>query len=171
MYAEQHQVDHEPFDDESEGGDAMQSTNIPLPSSSFQPGVLTTADIDEAIIEAGGGPEESSSSDSSSDESSGSSRADERATALSVKYGSVSEVVVDGCTLYQHKKSKTIHLSPAGSNGGFVCGRQVQSEHVKLSHHIHAEAWVCKQCRTGRPIKEVGTLLAALDESAKRRRV
>ena len=156
----------------------MQSTNIPLPSAESQAGGLTPADIDDAIREASGGLDEvasdvDSSSASSSDESdpsSTSSHADDRAVALGSAYGSVSEVVVDGCTLFQHKKSKTIHLCPVGSSGGFVCGRRVTDEHVKLSHHIHAQAWVCKQCRTGRPIKEVGALLAALEESARRRR-
>ena len=113
------------------------------------------------------GDDASSSSDSSSTDDESSVSADERLTACSSTYEVRDEVWRD-CIMYR-LKSNAIHLFPRGSSGSkFVCGREKSCEHKTVRTTIHTESAICKQCRTGRPLKDAGAVATHLDGVLKR---
>jgi hypothetical protein len=108
----------------------------------------------------------SSSSDDSSSES-----LDERLQFCSSTYPRTS-VESEGCTVFQHPKTKTMHLYPIGSTSDkFVCGRAMTSAHKSMISVVSATSWLCKQCKIGKPLKDLGSLNVAIDRALKKRRV
>jgi hypothetical protein len=72
------------------------------------------------------------------------------------------------CIMYR-LKSNAIHLFPNGSSGNrFVCGREKSCEHKPVRTCIYTDSAVCKQCRTGRPLKDAGAVASHLDGVLKR---
>ena len=128
-------------------------------------GVEATSDVNfsDNIAE---GVEESSESSSSSSE--GSESDDDI-------YGVISPVQPpvalwkENCVVYQHGKSKALHRLPIGDDlGSFLCGRKVTEGCKVHSSAITSEAWKCKQCDAGRPIRSMETAVTALDRALKR---
>ena len=74
------------------------------------------------------------------------------------------------CNTYQHVRTNTLHLLPKGSSQGrFVCGRPLQSaDHQPFTARVMVESWWCRQCRSGKPIRDSGALNTALDSALKR---
>ena len=108
----------------------------------------------------------SSESSSSSSEDSGTSD-DE----LLMKGGSVHAEVVEwrqGCAVHQHRKTKTLHLLPLGSQELFICGRKVGPETPVFHGGIQTVEWRCKQCDRGKPIRHVEGMVDAFDAALKR---
>ena len=51
------------------------------------------------------------------------------------------------CTVYQHKRTWTLHLLPSGgSSATFLCGRKNSSDHVLFQSPVYSENWKCRQC-------------------------
>ena len=66
-----------------------------------------------------------------------------------------------GCVVHQHRKTKTLHLLPRGSQELFVCGRKVGPETPVFCGGIQTVEWRCKQCDRDRPIRHVDGLVDA----------
>ena len=77
---------------------------------------------------------------------------------------------VDGsCLLYRQSSGKAIHLFPRGSSEQkFVCGRAKTSDDKVLRTMVVTAEWICKQCKVGRPLRDKGALIDALDRRLKR---
>ena len=68
------------------------------------------------------------------------------------------------CTVYKHKRTSTLHLLPSGGKAKtFVCGRRPGADHEVFDGSIHAEDWKCRQCDSGRPIRDVDSLVKFFD--------
>ena len=75
----------------------------------------------------------------------------------------------EGCVVYQHVKSKALHLAPTGDDlGSFLCGRKISEAYKVHCSNIVSESWKCKQCNAGRPIRSMETAVMALDRALKR---
>ena len=73
------------------------------------------------------------------------------------------------CDVFQHKKSKVIHLKPClDPFNTFVCGRELTGEYLKFEGIINMEEWKCRQCDGGRPIRAIASAVGALDSALKR---
>jgi hypothetical protein len=121
------------------------------------------------LAPVGEGNDSPSSSSSSSTDSDSSASADERLTACSSTYEVRDELWRD-CIMYR-LKANAIHLFPKGSSGSkFVCGREKSCEHKTVRTSIHTESAICKQCRTGRPLKDAGAMTSHIDNVLKRLR-
>ena len=75
----------------------------------------------------------------------------------------------EGCVVHRHKRTKTLHLLPAGCQA-FICGRQCSHDHVVHHGPILSSAQKCQQCETGRPIRSAEGLIEAFDRAKARRR-
>ena len=113
--------------------------------------------------------EPGSNEDSSSSSSSSSSSEDSDAQDQDLREGSgdpsaFEQAIVEGRLIFQHPKTKTLHFLPAGASSEvFVCGRAKSVDHVAFRTKICSEKWFCKQCLAGRPIRDRGSLLRALE--------
>ena len=84
---------------------------------------------------------------------------------------SVSPKVEGDCVLYQHSKTRTIHMMPKGSSERkFVCGRSATADHKVFMSIVYTPNMRCKQCLNGRPLRDVGALNEALQSALKRQR-
>ena len=73
------------------------------------------------------------------------------------------------CDVYQHRKSKVLHLKPClDLFNTFVCGREPSDENVKFGGIIRIDEWKCWQCDAGRPIRSVASVVGILDVALKR---
>ena len=75
-----------------------------------------------------------------------------------------------GCEVYQHRRTKTLHLLPAGCEG-FICGRRRTAEHRPYPGPILCAAQQCAQCDGGKPIRSAVGIVEALDRAKARRRL
>ena len=121
--------------------------------------------VDEDLDASG----QDDSSGSSSSSSSSSSSEDSDAHDQDLREGcsdpsNVEQAIIEGRSIFQHSKTKTLHFLPAGaSNETFICGRAKSAEHKPFRTKICSEKWFCKQCLAGRPIRDRGSLLRALE--------
>ena len=127
---------------------------------------------DEAPAEEDGGGQDS---DSSSETVSSSSDCDELLEAGSHVLGSVLPTAGSwkpGCDVYQNIRTRTLHLRVTGSGREtFVCGRKLTDDFVDYStRRVFSEAWRCKQCDAGRPLRDIDGVAAALERGLKARR-
>ncbi|CAE7038963.1 unnamed protein product [Symbiodinium sp. CCMP2592] len=68
-------------------------------------------------------------------------------------------------TMYKHSRTGVVHLMSAGSSDGlFICGRALTNDHVEVSGVPFLELRKCKQCDSGRPVRDVGSLNVALQQ-------
>ena len=75
----------------------------------------------------------------------------------------------ENCLVYQHVKSKALHLLPKDDNNEiFLCGRKSSSAYRLFNNPIFQSSWRCKQCEAGKPIRSYETAIAALDRAVKR---
>ena len=69
---------------------------------------------------------------------------------------------------FEHKRTMTVHVRTAGSSAEtFNCGRKVTTDHRATSFAVFPEVRMCKQCKSNKPIRDVGGLVSAL-EAARR---
>ena len=117
--------------------------------------------------EGSGAPEQGE--DSSSSSSSSSSPEDSDAHDQELREGcsdpsTMEQAIVEGRSIFQHSRTKTLHFLPAGtSSETFICGRVKSADHKPFRTKICSEKWFCKQCLAGRPIRDRGSLLRALE--------
>ena len=75
----------------------------------------------------------------------------------------------ENCLVFQHVKSKTLHLLPKDdSNEIFLCGRKSSSAYRLFNNPIFQSSWRCRQCEVGKPIRSHETAIAAIDRAVKR---
>ena len=69
------------------------------------------------------------------------------------------------CDTYRHKRTRTLHLRAKGSvKSTFVCGRKFTNDYEEFSGSIFAGSSKCKQCDTGKPLRDQGALATFLKE-------
>ena len=110
-------------------------------------------------------------SDSGSSDSSSSSLEGSDDDIFGVIHGSPAEPKIwkENCLVYQHVKSKALHLLPKDDNNDvFLCGRKSSSAYRLFNNPIFQSSWRCKQCEAGKPIRSYETAIAALDRAVKR---
>ena len=110
---------------------------------------------------------QSGSSDTSSS-SSTSSTSDEAQTLSRGMHGTPRWK--PGCEVFQHRRTKTLHLLPAGCEG-FICGRRKTAEHRPYSGPMLCAAQQCAQCDGGKPTRSAVGIVEALDRAKARRRL
>ena len=75
-----------------------------------------------------------------------------------------------GYQVYQHCKSKILHLDPNDGQNTFVCGRKSGAGYRVFTQGIFMQEWKCKQCSQGRPVRNFQGAIDALDRALKRAR-
>ena len=70
-----------------------------------------------------------------------------------------------GCTVWQNRKTKTLHLQAEGSKGNtFICGRNRSEDCVDFSgRRVYSDSWKCKPCNIGRPVRDVDAMVTLFD--------
>ena len=110
-------------------------------------------------------------SDPGSSDSSSSSLAGSDDDSFGIIHGSPAEPQIwkENCLVYQHVKSKALHLLPKDDNSDvFLCGRKNSAAYRLFNNPIFQDSWKCKQCEVGKPIRSYETAIAALDRAVKR---
>ena len=74
-----------------------------------------------------------------------------------------------GCSTWQHRKTKTLHLLAAEGEGIFVCGRPRSGAHVEAEGRPTLISMRCSQCDKGKHIKSTAQLVHELDLKRQRR--
>ena len=132
----------------------------PIPSS--QQSACASEDGSDVSSSDSDSSSTSSSIDGSDDEKV--QEAGEHACDLGVKKS------LDGCPMFRHVRTKTIHVGPLGSAWTrFLCGRPKTKEHVEMRSAVSVSDWMCKQCSMGKGIQDTSGLNEALDRVLKRR--
>ena len=138
----------------SEGRDIVES-------SSFEHGPAQLAAENDDISD--------DDSNSSSDSSSSSSDTDDEVLgSLGISRCQQPLVWKTGCSIFQHKRTKTLHLLPMGSGNSFLCGREKTADYDPFLLMVHSEEWKCRHCDRSRPIRSVDGMCHALDLALKR---
>ena len=125
--------------------------------------------------ECSGTPDESTS-DSSSSSGSSIDSSDSDAADLAITESAEKGTILssfnwrDLCDVFQHKKTKTLHLLPKGEASAFVCGRKLSAGHEKFVKLIYSDGWKCSQCERGRPVRTLENLADALNPSRSSKR-
>ena len=117
-----------------------------------------------------GDESESSSSSSSSDETESEFGDDGWARGEGFKCPAARETGAwaPEVSMYRHKKSLTIHHLSAGSTSEvFVCGRKVSQDYELIETSAFRDLRTCKQCAAGKPLRDTGSLIRALEARAK----
>ena len=61
------------------------------------------------------------------------------------------------CIMFEHKKTKVIHLQARGSSSGhFVCGRAPSNDHRQIERAFFFESRCCKQCASSKLLRDRG---------------
>ena len=108
-------------------------------------------------------------SNSSSDSSSSSSDTDDEVLgSLGISRCQRPLVWKTGCSIFQHKRTKTLHLLPIGSGNSFLCGREKTADYDPFLLMVHSEEWKCRHCDRSRPIRSVDGMCHALDLALKK---
>ena len=113
---------------------------------------------------------QSDSDSGSSDSSSSSSCGSDDEVFGAIRCDRVEQVVwKEGCIVFQHVKSKALHLCPKDDTvKTFLCGRKVSQAYKIFSSPVFCNEWKRKQCNVGKPIRSIETAVAALDSALKR---
>ena len=74
-----------------------------------------------------------------------------------------------GCSTWQHRKTKTLHLLAAEGKGMFVCGRPKSDAHVEAEGRPTLISMRCSQCDKGKRIKSTAQLVHELDLKRQKR--
>ena len=116
----------------------------------------------------------SSSSESSSDDSSSSPGGTEDEAIQNAgehKRQVRARVDHNGCPLFRHSRTMTVHVAPLGNQWTkFLCGRLKTKDHQPCQGSIMLAKWMCKQCSAGRPAQDISGLNEVLDRVLKRSR-
>jgi len=65
---------------------------------------------------------------------------------------------------FEHKRTMTVHVRTSGSAAAtFNCGRKISDDYRPTSHAVFPDLRMCKQCRSNKPLRDVGGLLAAVE--------
>ena len=65
--------------------------------------------------------------------------------------------------MYQHKKTRVIHLRSVGSSKNkFNCGVGISAEFVAIHQSLFMDARKCKRCNLAKPIRDIGSFASAL---------
>lgn len=171
------------FDNDESGGIGSPVSDTfaaSLPVPDFQPGDTEEARRENCSGEDGTnadalehGNDSSSASDSDSSESSSDSASsgDENLQLAGAHHAALKPKIESDCTLYQHSRTRTVHMLPKGSSEWkFVCGRSVTADHKVFMSMVCTSGMRCKQCLNGRPIRDIGALNEALRSALKRPR-
>ena len=129
--------------------------------------------LSRAALEGEGWPGCSGSTESSESSSSSSSDddMDEDLDQCHEDGRSLVHQVRESCLVSQQVKTKTLHLLRVGSSSDrFVCGRSKAASHNPFKSSVEAQHWWCKQCRQGKPLRDMGSMTEALDRAVKRAR-
>lgn len=109
-----------------------------------------------------------SSSDSSSSSSSSGSGVDQLENAVCLTAGLEVPEWKPTCTIFQHRRTKTMHLLAAGVETSFLRGRKRDQERTQFTGAFLVDSWKCKQCDKGRPIRAKIGCAQVLDRALKR---
>ena len=140
--------------------------------------VISEAFEDQEQKEPAGRKEESQSAledtDSSESSSSSSESADESSleTDWVDKFGGgiASAIRRDRVTIpkvshWRHKRTMTIHSMAKGAIGSvFTCGRKCASDYAVITESAFLESRLCAVCKKSKPIRDVGALVALVDQ-------
>ena len=74
-----------------------------------------------------------------------------------------------GCSTWQHRKTKTLHLLAAEGKDIFVCGRVKSDAHVEAEGRPTLLSMRCSQCDKGKHIKSTAQLVHELDLKRQKR--
>ena len=108
-------------------------------------------------------------SDSSSDSSSSSSDTDDDVLgSLGISRCQQPLVWKTGCSIFQHRRTQTLHLLPMGPGNSFLCGREKTADFEPFLLMVHSEEWKRRHCDRSRPIRSVDGMCNALDLALKR---
>ena len=128
--------------------------------------------VQEPILDQG--EVASSSSESSSDDSSSSPGGTEDEAVQNAgehKQQVRARVDHNGCPLFRHSRTMTVHVAPLGNQWTkFLCGRLKTKDHQPCQGSITLAKWMCKQCSAGRPAQDISGLNEVLDRVLKRSR-
>ena len=105
----------------------------------------------------------SDSSSNSSDETD-----DDVLNSLGIERCQQPPVWKTGCSIFQHKRTKTLHLLPTGPGNLFLCGREKTDGYTPFVLMVHSEEWKCRHCDRSRPIRSVEGMCDALDLALKK---
>ena len=152
-------------------GDHLDEDRLPL-DGEWDEGPSAAAGAGVTDNEGQSSSESSASDSDSSDSSSDSGSSCDANLQLAGEHrASVSPKVEGDCVLYQHSKTRTIHMMPKGSSERkFVCGRSATADHKVFMSIVYTPNMRCKQCLNGRPLRDVGALNEALQSALKRQR-
>ena len=115
-----------------------------------------------------GGDESSSSSSSSETASEFEDDSWTRGEGFKCQATKASECWSPEVSMYRHKKSFTIHHRSAGSSSEvFVCGRKITQDYELIEASAFRDLRTCKQCAAGKPLRDTGSLLRALEARVK----
>ena len=114
-------------------------------------------------------PDHQSTSSSSSEETSSQASDDTLIDAM-VQHPRRPPIWKQDCDIYQHSRTKKLHLLGSCSTQSFVCGRAKTSEYALFSKPIMAESWKCIQCDKGNNIRTANMVAAgqACEDALKR---
>ena len=130
--------------------------------------------LDAAADQEGEGSPDCSGSTQSSESSSSSSSDEDMDEDLDQCHEdgrSLVHQVRESCLVYRQIKTKTLHLLPLGSaSDRFICGRSKAASHKPFKASVEVQHWWCKQCRQGKPLRDMGSMTEALDQAVKRAR-
>ena len=140
--------------------------------------VISETFEDQEQKEPAGRKEESQSAledtDSSESSSSSSESADESSleTDWVDKFGGgiASAIRRDRVTIpevshWRHKRTMTIHSMAKGAIGSvFTCGRKCTSDYAVITESAFLESRLCAVCKKSKPIRDVGALVALVDQ-------
>ena len=65
--------------------------------------------------------------------------------------------------VFQNPKSKSLHTRAKGSNGDLTCGRKVEGM-KPFTSRVYSRSWMCKQCEKAKPLEDVGSILARMEQ-------
>jgi len=161
---------HETLDDMTDDGYALvdHESNGVTAASRF----LTDGELHEHRDGEGEGANDSLfESDSGSSDSSSSSSCGSDDDIFGTISGERAERTMwkEGCVVYQHVKSKALHLYPEkDAVESFLCGRKISKAYKIFTSPVYCNEWKCKQCNVGKPVRSYETAVAALDRAFKR---